>query len=90
MAAKRTNRGASRVESPKDETKAEVFGRLAESRTNKACKAISLLAQLTGSNYESTSVQKAAIITALKASIENVENVFAGKGKASDSFKLPS
>jgi len=72
------------------ETPAQAFCRLAQGRTNKAVKAISLLAQLTGSAYESTETQKRAIIVALQASVEQVKLTFDGKAKASDSFRLPS
>lgn len=75
---------------PKQETPAEAFMRLAQGRTNKACKAITLIAQLTGSAYESNDVQQRAIVEALTAAVEVVKNVFDGKGKASDKFQLPS
>ena len=79
-----------RAKPPENETPAQAFVRLAQGRTNKAVKAISLIAQLTGSAYESTDVQKRAILTALEASVEQVKDTFAGTAKASDSFKLPS
>jgi len=47
-----------RAKPPENETPAQAFVRLAQGRTNKAVKAISLIAQLTGSAYESTDVQK--------------------------------
>jgi len=85
MAGKKTTRR----KPPKDETPADAFARLATGRTNKAVKSISLIAQLTGSAYESTDVQKRAILTALEAAVEQVKDTFAGTAKASDSFKLP-
>ncbi len=83
---KKSNR---RSAAPADETPAQAFTRLAQGRTNKAIKAISLIAQLTGTAYESTEVAQRAIVTALEASVEQVKEVFAGKSKSSDTFKLP-
>ncbi len=90
MAAKNSKKSARGSATSADETPAQCFVRLAQGRTNKAVKAISLIAQLTGSAYESTDVQKRAIVTALEASIDQVKEVFAGTIKSSDSFKLPS
>jgi len=88
--AKTSKKAVRRAQPPEDETPAQAFTRLATGRTNKAVKSISLIAQLTGSAYESTEVQQRAIVTALEASVEQVKEVFAGKAKSSDSFKLPS
>ena len=85
--SKKVTRGST---PPEDETPKQAFTRLAQGRTNKAVKSISLIAQLTGTAYESTEVQQRAIVTALEASVEQVKEVFAGKAKSSDSFKLPS
>ena len=69
---------------------AQAFARLALGRTNKAIKAIGLIAQLTGSAYESTPECRKAIVLALKASVQHVEDSFDGSAKASDTFSLPS
>ena len=90
MAAKSSKKANRRAATPENETPAQAFVRLATGRTNKAVKAISLIAQLTGTAYESTDVQKRAIVTALEAATEQVKEVFAGTAKSSDSFKLPS
>ncbi len=90
MAAKSNKKVASSSKPPEDETPKQAFSRLAQGRTNKAVKSISLIAQLTGTAYESTEVQQRAIVTALEASVDQVKEVFAGKAKSSDSFKLPS
>jgi len=87
--AKTSKKSTRRATPPENETPAEAFVRLATGRTNKAVKAISLIAQLSGSAYESTDVQKRAILTALEAATEQVKEVFAGTAKSSDSFKLP-
>ena len=89
MATKGTKKSTRRAQTPENETPSQCFARLAQGRTNKAVKAISLLAQLTGSAYESTEIQRRAIVIALEASVEQVKDTFAGKSKASDSFKLP-
>lgn len=73
-----------------DETPAQAFHRLGQGRTNKAVKAISLIAQLTGSAYESGDVQRRAIVEALQAAVDIVKDTFEGKAKASDKFRLPS
>lgn len=87
--AKTSKKKTARRKPPENETPAECFARLATGRTNKALKSIGLIAQLTGSAYESTDVEKRAIVTALKAAVEQVEETFAGKAKADDKFKLP-
>jgi len=87
--AKTSKKANRRAATPENETPSEAFVRLATGRTNKAVKAISLIAQLTGTAYESTDVQKRAIVTALEAATEQVKEVFAGTAKSSDSFKLP-
>ena len=89
MAPKKKNTQAGQAKDKKDETPLEAFGRLATGRTNKAIKAIGLIAQLTGSAYESAPESRKAIVVALKASVQYVEDAFDGKSKASDSFKLP-
>jgi len=89
MAAKTSKKSSRRATPPENETPKEAFARLASGRTNKAVKAISLIAQLTGTAYESTETQQRAIVAALQASVEQVKEVFAGKAKSSDSFKLP-
>jgi hypothetical protein len=90
MAGKNRKSQAAQTAGKKEETPSEAFHRLAQGRTNKACKAITLIAQLTGSAYDSTDVQRRAIVEALKAAVDVVDNVFSGKGKASDKFQLPS
>ncbi len=89
MAVKGSKKASRRAAAPEGETPSEAFVRLATGRTNKAVKSISLIAQLTGTAYESTDVQKRAILTALEAAVEQVKEVFAGTAKSSDSFKLP-
>ncbi len=89
MAKATSKKATRRAKPPENETPAQAFTRLAQGRTNKAIKAISLIAQLTGSAYESSEVAQRAIVTALEASVEQVKEVFAGKAKATDSFKLP-
>jgi len=90
MATKTSKKASVRTKPPDNETPMQAFIRLAQGRTNKAVKAISLIGQLTGTAYESTDVQQRAIVTALEAAVEQVKEVFAGKAKSSDSFKLPS
>ncbi len=87
--AKNGKKSTRKSVAPTDETPTQCFTRLATGRTNKAVKAISLIAQLTGPAYQSSDVQKRAIVTALEASVEQVKEVFAGTAKSSDSFKLP-
>lgn len=89
MAKHRKQSSSNQSQGSKEETPAEAFYRLAQGRTNKACKSIALIGQLTGPAYESTDVQKAAIIGALQASLDVLKDIFDGKSKASDSFKLP-
>lgn len=89
MAKANSKKASRRQKPPENETPAQAFTRLAQGRTNKAIKAISLIAQLTGSAYESSEIAQRAIVTALEASVEQVKEVFAGKAKSSDSFKLP-
>ncbi len=89
MVVKKTSKRSNRVKPPENESPSQAFTRLASGRTNKAIKAISLIAQLTGTAYESTEIQQRVIVTALQASVEQVKEVFAGKSKSSDSFKLP-
>lgn len=89
MAGKQTKKKSTRQKPPENETPADAFQRLATGRTNKAVKAISLIAQLTGSAYESTAVEQRAIVTALQAAVEQVKETFEGKAKSSDTFKLP-
>lgn len=89
MAAKTSKKKTSRQKPPENETPAAAFARLATGRTNKAVKAISLIAQLTGSAYESTEVEQRAVVTALEVAVEQVKDTFAGNAKSSDTFKLP-
>jgi len=86
---KTNKKKSSRVTPPENESPAQAFKRLATGRTNKALKSIALIAQLTGSAYESSDTEKRAIVQALTAAVEQVSEVFAGKSKSSDSFKLP-
>jgi len=90
MATKTSKKKSTRVTPPENETPQQAFKRLATGRTNKALKSIALIAQLTGSAYESSDVEKRAIVQALTAAVEQVREVFAGKAKSSDSFKLPN
>lgn len=90
MVKKTSNTTTARVVTKPEETKLETFSRLATGRTNKAIKAIALIAQLTGSAYESSDESRKAIVLALKTSVQHVEDSFDGKTKASDGFKLPS
>ena len=90
MASKNHKKSSKKAESNQAETPAESFCRLAQGRTNKAVKAISLIAQLTGTAYVSTDVQRRAVVAALQSAIDQVQDTFEGKTKASDSFRLPS
>ena len=90
MSKKKHTTVAQRVPAKKQETPAQAFSRLATGRTNKAIKAITLIAQLTGSAYVSTDTSRKAIVLALKAAVQHVEDSFDGTAKASDSFSLPS
>ncbi len=90
MAKKATKHTRGTAGAVREETPADAFHRLAQGRTNKAVKAISLIAQLTGSAYESSDVQRRAIVEALQASLDVVKDTFEGKAKASDKFRLPS
>jgi hypothetical protein len=67
--------------------KASDFKRLAVSRTNKALHDVRLIGNLASSNYESTPEQRAAIFGALRASLDEAEAKFSGKG-TDDRFTL--
>ena len=77
-------------QSSEDESPAQAFERLGNGRVNNALKFIRLTGQLVGPGYESSEEQRASIVTVLEEAVQKLKDVFAGKGKASDSFKLPS
>ena len=64
------------VTSDKQESKADRFKRLAESRVGNAVKKIEIIGNLAGSNYEFTPEQVEKILTTLKAAVGEVETKF--------------
>lgn len=60
----------------KQETKEERFVRIAEPRVNRACKAISLLGNLSGSGYEYTQEQVDAMFGAVQKSLDTARASF--------------
>lgn len=88
--AKTTKRSSpGRKKPPENETLSQTFDRLATARTNNAINKIRLIGQLVGPSYESTNEKRRAIVLSLKDAVEFVENIFTGKAKVSDTFKLP-
>lgn len=64
----------------KNESKAERFVRLAEPRVSRACKAISLIANLASSWYEYSEKQVDAMFEAMQAELDAAKAAF-NKGK---------
>jgi len=58
--------------------KAADFKRLAVKRTNRALNSIRLIGNLSSANYEKTPEQVELILSALRASVAEVEGKFAG------------
>lgn len=71
-----------------NENKSDKFKRLAEKRTQKAIKSISMLRALSGNSYESKPEQHAKIISSLTTEVAAVENAFKGHKPAAQQFKL--
>ncbi len=69
------------------ETKSERFVRLAEPRVSRACKAVSLLANLASSQYEYTEKQVDAMFAAIEEELTTARAAFK-KGKDSRKFKF--
>ena len=66
-----------------NESKSERFVRIAEARTTRACKAISLLGNLAASGYEYTDKQVDAVFEALQREVDAARAMFEkGKSKA--------
>lgn len=80
--------GKRKKEVPAEETKAQRFKRVIEPRVNKAIKAIRLVGSVSGSTYEHTNEQAAAIVTALQTEIDAVEKRLSGKVVMSGGFSL--
>ncbi len=64
------------------------FKKLGSKRTQRALDSIRLLANLAGSNYESTPEQRELIFTTLRAAVDASEAAFSTKSKSADSFTL--
>ena len=60
----------------KNESKAERFVRLAEPRVSRACKAISLIANLASSGYEYTEKQVDSMFAALQSELDAARAAF--------------
>jgi hypothetical protein len=88
--AKKTSKKAERSSAATpEETPAEKFKRLAKGRVDTANKQIALLAAMTGTAYESTDVERRAIVESLKASVDGLEKVYTGKAKKAGGFSFP-
>lgn len=59
-----------------EETKAQKFVRIAEPRVTRACKAVSLHANLAGSNYEYTEEQVDAMFGAVQQALDTARAAF--------------
>lgn len=75
------------METKNMETKSERFVRLAEPRVSRACKAVSLLANLASSQYEYTEKQVDAMFAAIEEELTTARAAFK-KGKDSRKFKF--
>ena len=64
-----------------EETKQQKFVRIAEPRVTRACKTVSLLGNLEGSNYEYTEEQVDAMFNAVQQALDNARAAFSQKGK---------
>jgi len=60
----------------KEESKADRFKRLAESRVGNAIKKVGIIGNLAGSSYEFTAEQVEKILTTLRTSVDEVEKKF--------------
>lgn len=70
-----------------EETKAQKFVRLAEPRVTRACKAISLVANLAGSSYEYTEEQVDTMFAAMQEELNNARAAFS-KGEKTKKFSF--
>lgn len=76
-------------EKKKEESKADKFKRLAESRVNKALDALATVRSLANkNNYEFTDEQSAKIMGALEGGLTQVGDAFKGKEEAPSGFSL--
>lgn len=73
---------------PANETPEQRFKRMAVMRVNKALRAISLLGNLSGSRYKSTSGQIEKIQTAFRETLTNTFARLQGQKVAKDGFDL--
>lgn len=64
-----------------EETKQQKFVRIAEPRVTRACKAVSLLGNLAGSNYEYTEEQVDAMFGAVQQALDNARAAFSKPDK---------
>lgn len=64
-----------------EETKQQKFVRIAEPRVTRACKAVILLGNLAGSNYEYTEEQVDAMFNAVQQALDNARAAFIQKNK---------
>ena len=64
-----------------EETNAQKFVRIAEPRVTRACKAVSLLGNLAGSNYEYTEEQVDAMFGAVQKELDNARAAFSKPDK---------
>lgn len=71
-----------------NETPVTRFSRVASLRTNNALKQIRNLAKCTGTSYKSTPEQQKKIISALRAELNYLEAVFAGKEAGEKGFTV--
>lgn len=64
-----------------EETKQQKFVRIAEPRVTRACKAVSLLGNLAGSNYEYTEEQVNAMFGAVQQELDTARAAFSKPDK---------
>lgn len=65
-----------------EETKQQKFVRIAEPRVTRACKAVRLLGNLAGSNYEYTEEQVDAMFGAVQQELDKARSAFCKADKA--------
>jgi hypothetical protein len=70
------------------QAKKDAFVRVVTPRVNKACKAISLVANCATSNYSYISEQAAAITAALQRAVDGVVTAYAKKADKQEVFSL--
>lgn len=75
-------------ETPKEETKAQRFRRVMESRVSKALKAIRLVGSVRGSSYEYDEKQLAQVDMALQSAVEKCMASLIGEEDARDTISL--